>query len=147
MTEYAYKLVSLKLGGQPDWPALERAMKRGWEPVPLGEEPNPFPNPLDMTPQQLESFKLCRMPQDKHDEQREEREFLTAALENVAVHKIIAQRNIEAWIGEHSLDVDPQNLPENALEVASSTVVPVSPAVLARQVRVAYDWLHARGLA
>lgn len=143
MTEYAYKLVSLKLGGQPDWPALERAMKRGWEPVPLGEEPNPFPNPMGMTADQMAAFKLCRMPQDKHDEQREEREFLNMALIDDRVHIAIARGNVPG--AEEMLQIE--GFVYRSDGSATDLAVLPDDALFKRKVRVAYDWLHARGLA
>ena len=134
MTEYAYKLVSLKAQGQVDWPALLRARKRGWEPVPLGEEPNPFPNPLGMTESQMQAFRLCRMPKDEHDRQREDREFLNAALADEKVHTAIAKKSVP---GSEKL------LPD----VASYAGPPTDSAVFNKRVSVAYAWLHARGLA
>jgi hypothetical protein len=141
VTEYAYKLVSLKLGGQPDWLALERALKRGWEPVPLGEEPNPFPNPMGMTHEQMANFKLCRMSKDKHDEQREEREFLNAALLDRRVHIAIAVGNVP---GAEALQL------EGAVYASdgSATDLSVLPedTLFAKKVAVAHKWLRERGL-
>jgi len=143
MTEYAYKLVSLKARGQIDWPALERALKRGWEPVPLGEEPNPFPNPLGMTSEQMESFKLCRMPKDKHDEQREEREFLNAALQDNRVHVAIAQGNAP---GARDLLKASGVMYRSDGTAYDLTTLP-NDVIFAKKVAVAYAWLHSRGLA
>ncbi len=143
MTEYAYKLVSLKLGGQLDWLALERAMKKGWEPVPLGEEPNPFPNPMGMTAGQMEAFKLCRMPQDKHDEQREEREFLNAALIDERVHIAIALGNVPG--ADEALQIEGTVYRSDGTATDLTTLP--DDAAFKKKVRVARDWLHARGLA
>jgi len=156
MSEYAYKLVSLNLGGNPDWAAIKKARDKGWEPVPLGEEPNPFPNPIGMTHEQMQNFKLCRMPLDKHAAIQEEMIFLNQALENTMVHVIIAAGNIEKWIAEHQMEIADQNRPENALEVSahggSSTAIAkgvstdLTDPILRKQVRVAYEWLRARGM-
>ena len=156
MTEYAYKLVSMKLGGRPDWAAIKKAHNKGWEPVPLGEEPNPFPNPIGMNAEQMRHFKLCRMPLDKHTAMQDNLIFLNKALQNDMVHAIIAAGNIEKWIAEHSLTVEPQNLPENALEIsaynstggvaANGISTDITDPILHKQVRVAYEWLRARGM-
>lgn len=142
MAEYAYKLVSLKFGGQPDWLALERALKKGWEPVPLGEEPNPFPNPIGMTHEQMANFKLCRMTQEKHDEQREEREFLNAALMDRRVHIAIAVGNVPGV--EKVLQL------EGTVHASDGTATDLSvlpeDALFAKKVAVAHKWLSERGM-
>jgi len=149
--EYAYKLVSINLGGDVDWAAIKKARDKGWEPVPLGEEPNPFPAPMRMTPDQMLNFKLCRMPVDKHRGITEELEFLNEALADDRVHKAIAMRNIEDFIATKRLDVDEQNKPENALGMASYAngpreLEPVDSAQFRRKVDVARKWLSERGL-
>ena len=152
MTGYAYKLVSLNLGGGLDWAAIKKARDKGWEPVPLGEEPNPFPNPIGMDTEQMQNFRLCRMPLDKHTAMQDDLIFLNKALQNDMVHAIIAAGNIEQWIAEHQIAVDPQNLPENALEISSGNAVTngvntkLTDPILHKQVRVAYEWLRARGM-
>lgn len=152
MSGYAYKLVSLNLGGSPDWVAIKKARDKGWEPVPLGEEPDPFPNPIGMTPDQMQDFKLCRMPLDRHTAMQDDLIFLNAALENDMVHAIVAAGNIEKWIEERQIAVDPQNLPENALAISSNSAhaqgvsTDVTDPILRKQVKVAYEWLRARGM-
>lgn len=147
MTEYAYKLVSLKLGGRPDWPALERARAKGWEPVPLNEMPDPAPNPLDMTPQQLESFTLCRMPRDKHEEWTGKRYMLNAALAANTTHEIIALYKATCnWppVG-HLLQRGTIGEDTNGEPIWGPDVF-LTEGML-DGAKLAYDWLNARGLA
>lgn len=151
MSEYAYKLVSVKLGGRLDWAAIEKARKKGWEPVPLGEEPNPFPHPIGMSFEDMQAFKLHRMPLDQHQAMTEELEFLNAALADDRVHKAIAIGNIDDFIAANRLTVDEQNKPENALEMAPYAnrplkLEPTDSARFRRKVEVARKWLSERGL-
>ena len=149
--QYAYTLVSLKLGGELDWAAIKRATAKGWEPVPLGEEPNPFPNPMGMSNEAMQAFKLCRMPIDKHRAITEELEFLNEALIDDRVHYALAARNIEDFIAAKQLTVDEQNKPENALGMVSYAnhsreTEPYNSARFRRKVEVAGKWLRDRGL-
>lgn len=125
--EYAYKYVSIKLGGELDWKALERARDKGWEPVPLDEMPDIEP-PLGMGARQLEAFRLHRMPLDKHMAMRQDLEFLNAALASPLVQQGVAAKKTggpfyDALLAEHEDDKD-----------------------LRKQVEVAYAWLKERGL-
>lgn len=142
MTEYAYKLVSLKARGQIDWPALKRATERGWEPVPLGEEPSPSPNPLGMTPEQLENFRLCRMPKEKHGKIIETLARLNAALVAPWTQDIIHIFKFHGW-PEVGFLLRPRLVNEDGEEV--SPEVRMTAEMLAGA-KLAYEWLHDRGL-
>lgn len=144
MTEYAYKLVSLKLGGQPYWPALERARAKGWEPVPLAEYPDPAPNPLNMTPEQLESFRLCRMPKERHDEIRSELEQLNRGLANRwTPHLMFTFKTTREWPAIGSI-LQTRVVNEDGEEIAPEILL--TDDMLAGA-KLAYEWLNARGLA
>lgn len=145
MTDYAYKLVSLNMHDQIDWASMKRARDKGWEPVPLDEIPDPVPNPLDMTPEQMANFKLCRMPEDKRDTMVAERERLNAALDAKPTHHIIALYKAErrwpeigrllarhTWINDKG-DEEGVELRVNDFNIAGA--------------KIAYDWLNKRGLA
>lgn len=146
MTEYAYKLVSLKARGQIDWPALKRATERGWEPIPLGEEPVPSPNPLGMTPEQLENFRLCRMPKEKHDGIRQALARLNAALAANVTHEIIALYKVR-----HDWPPVGYLLHRDLIGEEDETEEPIWVDVFMTEdmlagAKLAYEWLNARGL-
>lgn len=145
MTDYAYKLVSLKLGGTTDWEALKRARDKGWEPVPLGEEPVPTINPLDMTPEQLTNLTLCRMTLDKHTAMVEDLARLNAALAANTTHEIIALYKVRgSWPPAGYLlhrDIVGEDAEGNPIWVD----VFATEDMLAGA-KLAYAWLSERGL-
>ena len=143
MTGYAYKLVSLKLGGTTDWAALKRARDKGWEPVPLGEEPVPAPNPLDMTPEQLANFTLCRMPLDKHSAIIAEREQLNRGLDNRWLRELGATFNITGHWPPVGVVLQQRLVNEDGEEV--SPEIRLTEGWLA-DIKIAYAWLKERGL-
>ncbi len=144
MTEYAYKLVSLKLGGQPDWPALERALKRGWEPVPLNEMPDPAPNPLDMTPRQLESFKLCRMPKERHTGVLQTLEQLNRGLAGHWTPSLMLTFKMTRQWPPVGTVMQPRIVDEDGEEISPEVLL--TDDMLAGA-ELAYGWLNERGLA
>lgn len=145
MTDYAYKLVSLVLGGQPDMDAIKRANDRGWEPVPVDELPDPVPT-AGMTPDQLANFKLCRMPRDKRDAMVAERERLNKALGARATQIVITLFKVHnTWPAVGYLlwrDIVGYDDDENPIwEDVYMTTEDLEGT------KLAYDWLSKRGLA
>lgn len=144
MTDYAYKLVSLNMRDQVDWTSMKRARDKGWEPVPLDEMPDPVPNPLDMTPEQMANFKLCRMPKDKRDTIVAERETLNRGLNHKwTPHLLFMFKAAQEWPTIGTI------LQQRVVSDEGEELVPeerLTEDILAGA-KLAYDWLHARGLA
>lgn len=139
MTQYRYKWVSARLSGNLDVAAMTRAASRGWEPVPYGQEPTDLPLPCE--PDKIGNFILHRMPESMAQDREAELTFLNEALADSAVMTEIAKGNIR----QHIADLRDAGTEVNPIWDLPNDIP--ADSLMAKKVKVAYDFLHSRGLA